>query len=301
MTIAFVATAASVREELAEVEEHGEALQKELQRSQRELMDVRRAGAAVLSAVESAMAPVMAELAALRRGALAAVDQAADEGGTLTVGAAQDAASAEGPPAGTSVPALEAEIRHLQFDIGHYHDQVERFQVEERQRSHELARLRDEITEASEELSYEQQRVRHYEICKQLGLDGGGWAGLGPAGIGRRTMEVRAEKQLREVAQQRTGRLSRDVSRLASDTAAQQSNIEQLSRRLQRVRSCVQAKDMQLQNASVTTSDLHFKLRGGEAADPDHSAVDHGKVRIAGGKKSHKGSRSTGKLPQLSF
>merc|ERR1712217_57413 len=201
-------------------------------------------------------------------------------------------APADCVPAATSIKALEAEIRHLQFDIGHYHDQVERLQIEERQRSHELARLRCELGEASEELTYEQQRVKHYEVCKLLGLDGGGWAGLGPAGIGRRTMEVRAEKELREVAQQRTGRLTRDVSRLASDTSSQQASIEQLSRRLQKLRSSVQDKDRQLQRAASTTSDLHFKLRGGVSSQQDGTSGTEPTMLASLKKKSSK-SKST--------
>merc|ERR1719409_2560127 len=146
---------------------------------------------------------------------------------------------------------VEAEVEHLQLDIAHFQHKAERLQVEERQRSHEISRLCGELSEAYEHLAYEQQCVRHHEVCQQFGIDpsGGGWAGMGPCGIGRRTLEVRAEQKLREHAEQRGGRLARDVTKLASDTSQQQASIAQLGRRLKCVRKSLEDRDKRIANA----------------------------------------------------
>merc|ERR1712139_276019 len=146
-------------------------------------------------------------------------------------------------------------------------------QVEERQRSHEISRICGELSEAYEHLAYEQQ----------YGVDpsgGAGWAGMGPCGIGRRTLEVRAEQKLRECAEQRGGRLTRDVTKLASDTSQQQACIAQLGARLMRVKKAHAERDRRLVHNHKQTKLLHAKLKvtggdgqsaqspkGGEEAD----------------------------------
>merc|ERR1712176_140408 len=131
-----------------------------------------------------------------------------------------------------------------------------------KQRSHELKQFRTELSEVTAKLAYEQQRVRHYDTCKQLGFDSGneGWAGLGPSGMGRRTMEVRCEKKLRESAEQRAGRLSRDVTRLSSEAAMHQAEIAKLSKRLHRARNHSLEKAQHIEGAAALTSAMQNKL-----------------------------------------
>merc|ERR1719198_758789 len=74
-------------------------------------------------------------------------------------------------------------------------------------------------------------------------------------------MEVRAEKRLRETAEQRAGRLSQNVSKLVGSTSAQQSTIGQLSKRLQRVRDAIQQKEQQCADAALKNNDLKLKLK----------------------------------------
>ncbi|CAE8632088.1 unnamed protein product [Polarella glacialis] len=271
-------------------EEHHE-LQRELSRSQRELGEARRAGGALLAAVEAAMAPLMAELATARR---SCHEHLPDE---PTIG------SDEVGRLGSSFSGPEAEIRHLGLDIVHFQSRAERLQLEDQSRCHELARLRKELQEAAEELSYEQQRVRHHEVCRQLGLQDGGWVGLGPLGVGKRTLEARAEKKMRESAEQRSGRLVRDVTKLAGDTAEQQATIEQLSRQLDRVRQLAREKERRLTGSASQTAELHAKLRGTAPAGPAGLKESFGIASLSklstGSKKMS--SSSTGKLPQLSF
>lgn len=187
---------------------------------------------------------------------------------------------------------------------------VERKQAKERQREDELQRLQTEVAEAQESLGYEQQRLRHFEVCQKIGPSAGGWAGLGPNGIGRRTMEVRAEKRLRECAELRAGRLAGQVTRLAGDTSTQQSTIGQLSKRLQLVRSLTQNKEQQQADAALKNADLKLKLQKPLGPGTDilgamkeeaslQQAVVDAQGQLSGGSRSRKRISSTGKLPQL--
>lgn len=266
---------------LARQEEEERALQQELQQAQGEAVEARHAAAALLIAVEAAMAPLMQELAAARR-ACGDADLTAALGG-------------QGGEASTDV--LEAEVKHLEVDITHYQEQVEILQTEERRRVHELRRLQAEVAEANQDLAYEKQRARHFEAKRELAPEMEvNWAGIGPSGIGRRTMEVRAEQSLREAAEQRAAKLSRDISRLAVDTATQQAVIEQLGRRLAAVRKTAGDQDGKLADAMRATAELHRRLRGegATASEEEESAA-----RAL--KKNKTGTASTGRLPHLSF
>merc|ERR1719230_1604936 len=115
------------------------------------------------------MAPLMAELASERSGCTFDQLEALDQ---------PEAVLGEAYPGSGSVADMESEIKHLQLDLNHYKDKVERLQTEDLHRSHELKQFRAELSEVTAKLSYEQQRVRHYETCKQLGFESGneGWA-----------------------------------------------------------------------------------------------------------------------------
>merc|ERR1712187_496911 len=73
--------------------------------------------------------------------------------------------------------------------------------------------------------------------------------------------EVRCEKKLRESAEQRAGRLSRDVTRLSSEAAMHQAEIAKLSKRLHRVRHSSTKKGQHLESASALTTTLNTKLK----------------------------------------
>eukprot|EP00930_Biecheleria_cincta_P068825 TRINITY_DN56651_c0_g1_i1.p1 TRINITY_DN56651_c0_g1~~TRINITY_DN56651_c0_g1_i1.p1 ORF type:complete len:278 (-),score=65.13 TRINITY_DN56651_c0_g1_i1:97-930(-) len=267
----------AMRAELREIEIESKRMQDELQRTQKQLDDSRRAGSAVLAAVEGAMAPLMAELAMERQRVDHIVPSSPRSDGTAAKG-----------------DALEVEIQHLKLDIEHYQGLTEQLQIEERKRLHMLEGLRSSLEEASEDLAYEKQRVRHHEVCRQLGLPDGGWVGLGPLGVGKRTLEARAEKKLRESAEERSARLAREVTRLAGDSTEAQITIEQLSRRLDKIRAMARTKDRRLASAAAQTSELHARLRG----SPSEGAKDTSTSKVRSRKMD---SASTGKLPQLSF
>lgn len=269
----------AMRAEMREMESESKRVQDELQRTQKQLEESRRAGSAVLAAVEGAMAPLMAELAMERQRVDHILPSTPRSEGTATKGSAD---------------ALEVEIQHLKLDIEHYQGSTEQLQIEERKRLHFLEGLRSSLEEASEDLAYEKQRVRHHEVCRQLGLPDGGWVGLGPLGVGKRTLEARAEKKLRESAEERSARLAREVTRLAGDSTEAQITIEQLSRRLDKIRSIAQTKHRRLASAAAQTSELHARLRG----SPSEGAKDTSSSQVRSRKMN---SSSTGKLPQLSF
>lgn len=284
MMLTHVPTVTSVRSELAEAENEEQALKEELQKAHLETAQAQSAGSALLSAVEAAMAPVMRELAAKRR-ELGSVD--------IAMAFSEDAAGDDGNPAaatlstllGSSAANLEVEIKHLQLDISHFQEHAERLQAEERQRSHKLKRLREELRDAADDFSYERQRASRY-----AGRDH-------PAFEERhgRRLEIHAETSLRESAEQRSSKLARDITKLSMDTCAQQTTIEQLGRRLEHVRKTVGDKDSRLAEAARATSLLHKKIRG-ESLSEDVPAEDS---KLSQHKK--KGSASTGKLPHLSF
>jgi hypothetical protein len=308
MTITHAPSAVTLRADLANAELQFENLQRKLAEAQREVNDVGRSGQAVLAALEATMVPIMAELAVTRS---ACKEYCARTGEPFTLA---PASSGSDHDRSNSIAAMEAEIKHLELDIAHYQQKAEHMQIEERQRSHEISRLYGELSEAYEHLDYEQQCVKHHEECRQVGIAASatGWAGMGPCGLGRRTQEVRAEKKLRECAEQRGGRLARDVTKLASDTSQQQASIAQLGRRLKGVRKSLQEKEKSLANAEKVTKLLHVKLKVIDDANNGNANTENPEVEglvdglasssTSSSKKKKAGlASSTGKLPHLSF
>mmetsp|Transcript_29784 Transcript_29784/g.81691 ORF Transcript_29784/g.81691 Transcript_29784/m.81691 type:complete len:330 (-) Transcript_29784:189-1178(-) len=324
-----VHTIGTVRAEFADADAQAQSLQEELARARSEAAEAHRAGAAVFSALEAAMAPLMAELAAERR--------IASERGVDPEELAQRAKSKS-----SSREAMEQEVEHLKLDIEHYREQVGRLHSEEQQRARELRRLQAELSESGESLAYEQHRARLSEAFVQMGVEGtvDGWEGLGPMGTGRRTIEVRAEMKLREAAEKRNGRLTREVLKLASDSSAQQVEIARLSKRLSKTRGVTQDRGKQLQGVASMSDVLQKRAkrladgptqmatdgepsavqgRGAEDEERNHAigkspdgGMGYGSGRRAGKhgdlgnliapKRSWKtNASSTGKLPQLSF
>jgi len=309
MIITHAPSAVTLRADLANAELQSENLQRKLVEAQREVNEVGRSGKAVLAALEAAMVPIMAELAVTRS---ACKEYCARTGEPFVLA---PTLSEGDQNSSSSIAAMEAEVQHHQLDIAHYQQKAEHMQIEERQRSHEISRLYGELSEAYEHLDYEQQCVKHHEECRQVGIEASatGWAGMGPCGLGRRTQEVRAEKKLRECAEQRGGRLARDVTKLASDTSQQQASIAQLGRRLKGVRKTLQERETRISNAEKVTKLLHVKLKvideangngGGKNDKPEvEGLVDELNSSSTLSSKKKKGglASSTGKLPQLSF
>jgi len=305
MPIAHVATAVTLRADLVNAQSEADSLRVEVQKTQHEIADVTRAGSAVLAALEASMVPIMAELAFTRQ---ACKEFCAEQGEPFILGPSQPSGS-QGEQRGSAenVNTLEDDVKHLQVDIAHFQHKGEKLQVEERQRSHEISRLCGELSEAYEHLSYEQQCVKHHETCRQFGVENNGaaWAGMGPCGVGRRTIEVRAEQQLREHAEQRGGRLSRDVTKLASDTSQQQVSIAQLGARLMRVKKAHAERERRLLHNHKSTKLLHAKLRltsGDGDSQPGSRELEATDPEPVPNRPKNKAlSASTGKLPQLSF
>jgi len=267
---------------LKEAEEEYRQINQELAFEQQDLQEARRSGVLLLSAAEAALAPLMVELARERESTDYLLPPVLSK---------EDDEAKEADAKLSSREAMEAEIKHLQLDIEHFKNSAVRLQAEDRQRFHVLSSLRDDLQEASEELGYQRERARHHEVCRQLGLPGTAWVGLGPAGIGKRTLQVRAEKRLRESAEERSARLTRDVARLAGDTAELQASIESLSRRLDKVRGLIRDKEHRLGTAASQTTQLHARLKGGTCSQDKMFKGRSGRSHVA----------STGKLPQLSF
>mmetsp|Transcript_26648 Transcript_26648/g.50070 ORF Transcript_26648/g.50070 Transcript_26648/m.50070 type:complete len:278 (-) Transcript_26648:111-944(-) len=269
---------AELQEALAAAEAEYAEIQEQLNASQQELQEARRAGSALLAATEAALAPLFAELAAAR-----------EKSEQLLPPVLGKDEESESP---STRDAIQAEVRHLQIEIDSSKEEAYRLQAEDRQRFHHLEKLRNELQEASEELVYERQRAQHHEICRQLGLPGTAWVGLGPAGIGKRTLQVRAEKRLRESAEERSARLTREVARLAGQTSEHQTTIDGLSRRLDRTRGLAKSKDHRLKTFAAQTSELHARLRFSSEDFKDAHPMRMQKT---------KPNLSTGKLPSLSF
>lgn len=272
-------TEEELREQLADVEAQYHEVHQKLTTSQLQLQEARRCGGLLLSAAEAALAPLMLELARAREATdlLLPPNLAKDE--------VQEPPEVEHM---SSREAIETEIRHLKLDIDHFKNLAARLQTEDAQRFYILQALRNELQEATEELGYQRDRARHHEVCRQLGLPGSAWVGLGPAGIGKRTLQVRAEKRLRESAEERSARLVREVAALAGDTAEQQATIESLSRRLEKVRTLISQKEARLASAAQQSTQLQARLKGTGCAQDKMF-------------KGRKHVSSTGKLPQLSY
>merc|ERR1711879_740225 len=152
--------------------------------------------------------------------------------------------------------------RMLRKNINDCQAKVEQLETASRKRATEKQKTRAELASAKARLEYETQRAKHQDVHRQLGFDkhGESWAGLGPTGIGKRTLEVRAEGRLREVAEARAARLQREVMKLTNDHADHQANISKLGKRLGRVRGLVLLREQQLQELSQSTANLQSQL-----------------------------------------
>lgn len=282
-------------EELRQLEEQYMALQQELEQLRSEVQEARLAGNAVLTAAEAVMAPLMAELAGAQRTCV--------ENGQLAQASASEVALASSDGGGDALPldaSPEAEVQHLRVELQCCQERVERLEVEQSRRLHDAKRMQSELAEVAEALSYEKRRARHYEACK-LANDSGEPRN-GPKaikGLGLRTMEARGEQELRECAEQRTGKLAREVVRLAGNLAEQQALVEKLTKELGKARQRGQSKDRQLEKAAKQTQTLRTKLAHGPEASPDFDEAPGGGRPAR--RRRPRGTQSTGKLPQLSF
>lgn len=284
MTIAHVATAATLRAELAQAESQVVALRDELAEMEELQGQAHQAGVAVLGALEVAMTPLMVELAEARN-ACGCPDPGPSSASRrlASLKVKPDVANIAFAGLGAGVEdarkASADEIRRRQSDIDGYRQQVEQMQAEDRERSSDISRLVGELSDAMEHLTYEQQRARHLEVCEDLGPAGQeGWAGMGPMGLGRRTLQARAEARLRETAEQRGCRLGRDVSRLASDVATQQATIKQLTKRLVRLQKKSSQKEKKLKTVGARAFELQSKMK---SADEDEVHAFFGSANLA--------------------
>eukprot|EP00435_Cladocopium_sp_Y103_P034696 s3520_g9.t1 len=150
--------AEALRQQLAEAEEEYQEIHQELAHSQLELQEARRCGGQLLSAAEAALAPLMLELARAR--------EATDL--LLPPVLAQDEVkeTSTTAPSLSSREAIEAEIKHLKLDIDHFKNVAARLQTEDTQRYYVMNSLRNELTEATEELGYQRDRARHHEVSR---------------------------------------------------------------------------------------------------------------------------------------
>jgi len=204
---------------------------------------------------------------------------------------------------------LEAEIQVMEREVCHFREQLEHLQNSERLRMQELDQLSYELTQAAERLNYEQQTVRTHEHC----LNSICSSRSSPNLIGPRTIELRAEQRLKELAARRAGRLSDEVMRLAVGASMQQNTVDTLSTKLLRVRSSLLDRDRELIAAQKTTAGLESRLAlgvVGGAATATSGRCMPGKAPLTsssttknktGATAPRKAAKSTGRLPQLSF
>jgi len=282
------ALALAQREELAEVEEQIKALEQQLLNAQKE--------ESTLQACCDCPDP---EATRCRQPSLAPCLVGPDEG-------ADDGLAALGLR-----EQLEAEIQIMEHDVCHCREQLAHLHNSERLRMQELDRLSHELTQAAERLAYEQQTVRTHENC----LNAICTTRSSPNLIGPRTIELRAEQRLKELAVRRTGKLSNEVMRQAVDASIRQTTVDALSMKLLRVRSTLLDKDRELLAAQKATAGLQSRLvlgaGGGFAGGPadrcsGKALPTSGSTRSKTGKNTgvaapRKAAQSTGRLPKLSF
>lgn len=282
-------TTSALRNEIAEAEAEEGRLHEQLKQTRRSTREAHAAGIAVLSAVETAMTPLMVELAALRRDTknieLAKVlDFPQEEGHSYQIQTLL----------GPDEENLKSEAQHLQLDITHFQDKAEKIQAGERQRLHEIKRLQNELRDLVDELSYQKQRVNHLCVVEKTRPSKKKQVGTGIH------KQVLAEQNLRESAEKRAGKITRELSRLSIDTNNQQSTIEFLGRRLGSVRNSSENQDYRLGKANCVSNHLTACLNGNVQTSTTEGGVDM-KVRKPETLKKLKNTASTGRLPHLSF
>jgi len=157
---------------------------------------------------------------------------------------------------------LQQEARHLRLDLSHYQHKVETMQAQQQHSEQESTRMKSVMSDLKDQLDYTRQLVKHHEVEQQLQHElTDTWGGENPCGIGKRTLELRAEQKLREHVEKRNNKLTDQIQKLTGCIANQQLAIQRLEKKVMNGQKKLLQKDQQLAHVTERASQLQGYLR----------------------------------------
>merc|ERR1719160_1913649 len=158
--------------------------------------------------------------------------------------------------------SLQQEARHLRLDLSHYQQKVEAMQVQQQHSEQENTRMKTVMSDLKDQLDYTRQLVKHHEVEQQLQTElTDTWGGENPCGIGKRTLELRAEQKLRQQVEKRNNKLTDQIQKLTAVIASQQLAIQRLEKKLMSGQKKILHKDQQLLHVTERAAQLQGYLR----------------------------------------
>jgi hypothetical protein len=122
--------------------------------------------------------------------------------------------------------------------------------------------MKSAMSDLKDQLDYTRQLVKHHEVEQQLHTElTDTWGGENPCGIGKRTLELRAEQKLRQHVEKRNNKLTDQIQKLTAVIASQQLAIQRLEKKMMNGQKKLLHKDQQLLHVTERASQLQGYLR----------------------------------------
>merc|ERR1719230_505356 len=122
--------------------------------------------------------------------------------------------------------------------------------------------MKSVISDLKDQLDYTRQLVKHHEVEQQLQNElNDTWGGENPCGIGKKTLELRAEQKLREHMEKRNNKLTDQIQKLTNCIANQQLAIQRLEKKVMNGQKKLLQKDQQLAHVTERATQLQSYLR----------------------------------------
>jgi chromosome segregation ATPase len=264
---------AALTEKLEKKTGECDELKEQLEAAKGEASHAHRAGVAALSAAQVQMQRLQADLAKAQG------RDGVDGPPTLSTGFSSDGQPGQPTASGfwstvssfgaaksfadeAQQRCLQQEARHLRLDLRHYQQKVEAMQVQQQHSEQENTRMRSTIGDLKDSLDYTRQLVKHHEVEQQLQQElNDTWGGENPCGIGKKTLELRAEQKLREHMEKRNNKLTDQIQKLTSCIANQQLAIQRLEKKVMQGQKKLLQKDQQLVHVTERAAQLQGYLR----------------------------------------
>lgn len=264
---------AGLAEKLEKKTAECEEMKEQLEAARSEASHAHRAGVAALNAAQVQMQRLQSDLARAQG------REGVDGGPPMNTGFSSDGPTGQPTTSGfwstvSSLGAakgfeqeaqqrsLQQEARHLRLDLSHYQQKVEAMQVQQQHSEQENTRMKTVMSDLKDQLDYTRQLVKHHEVEQQLQHElNDTWGGDNPCGIGKRTLELRAEQKLREHMEKRNNKLTDQIGKLTSCIANQQLAIQRLEKKVMNGQKKLLQKDQQLAHVTERATQLQGYLR----------------------------------------
>jgi len=251
----------ALQQRLAAKRASNEKLRQQIAEKHAERDATRSACMSGIEAARAQMVRMQAELAAARHlqakaAAAAAEAISAGEDPAAAASAALPSAGAETDEEKSRRQALQIQARALRHELAKWKHQVELMEVEAPKQEAEIAKLKSQLTHATDVLESTRNATRHAEVdLEHIGSRGGSPQAQAPCA------EAMVERILRERTEQKNTMLKGKVKKLSTVASAQQLLIQRLEKQLVKEEGTLGQKAMQLAQEQKQHGQLKGALR----------------------------------------